>query len=312
MSDGRIRVVGLGMAVLDILVRLREMPRWDQGARLSAVAIDGGGPVATAMVAVSRLGVRAGFVGTCGSDRLGEIKMETLVENDLDVSRVVRRPGPENQIVLVSVHEDTGERVFSGLRGFRDNALRVDELDRAYITSADYLHLDGAHAEAALQAAQWMQEAGKTVVLDAGTTEGPVSPSLRALVEHTDVLICGSGFGPALTGLDDLWEVGEAILEHGPRIVVQTEGADGSYTVTAEERFHTPAFEVDVLDTTGAGDVFHGAYIVGLLQGWDVRQVAQFSTAVSAIKCTKLGGRTGIPTFQETMAFLQERGIDLT
>lgn len=312
MSDGRIRVVGLGMAVLDILVRLREMPRWDQGARLSAVAIDGGGPVATAMVAVSRLGVRAGFVGTCGSDRLGEIKMETLVENDLDVSRVVRRPGPENQVVLVSVHEDTGERVFSGLRGFRDNALRVDELDRAYITSADYLHLDGAHAEAALQAAQWMQEAGKTVVLDAGTTEGPVSPSLRALVEHTDVLICGSGFGPALTGLDDLWEVGEAILEHGPRIVVQTEGADGSYTVTAEERFHTPAFEVDVLDTTGAGDVFHGAYIVGLLQGWDVRQVAQFSTAVSAIKCTKLGGRTGIPTFQETMAFLQERGIDLT
>ena len=312
MSQEEICVVGLGMAVLDILVRLREMPRWDQGARLSAVAIDGGGPVATAMVAVSRLGVSAGFVGTCGSDRLGEIKMETLVENDLDVSRVVRRPGPENQVVLVSVHEDTGERVFSGLRNFRDNSLRVDELDRAYITSADYLHLDGSHAEAALQAAQWMHEAGKTVVLDAGTTQGPVSPSLRDLVEHTDVLICGSGFGPALTGLGDLWEVGEAILERGPRIVVQTEGADGSYTVTPEERFHTPAFEVDVLDTTGAGDVFHGAYIVGLLQGWDVREIAQFSTAVSAIKCTELGGRAGIPTFRETIAFLQERGIDLT
>ncbi len=312
MSEGRSRVVGLGMAVLDILIRLREMPRWDQGARLSAVAIDGGGPVATAMVAVSRLGVRAGFVGTCGSDRLGEIKMETLVENDLDVSRVVRRPGPENQVVLVSVHEDTGERVFSGLRGFRDDALQVDELDRAYITSADYLHLDGAHAEAALQAARWMHKAGGTVVLDAGTTEGPVAPGLRDLVEHTDVLICGSGFGPALTGLDDLWEVGEAILERGPRIVVQTEGDDGSYTVTPEERFHTPAFEVEVLDTTGAGDVFHGAYIVGLLQGWDVREIAQFSTAVSAIKCTELGGRAGIPTFQETLAFLQERGIDLT
>ncbi|MFP3897443.1 MAG: carbohydrate kinase family protein [Anaerolineales bacterium] len=311
MSEGEIRVVGLGMAVLDILIRLGEMPRWDQGARLSAVAIDGGGPVATAMVAVSRLGVRAGFVGTCGSDRLGEIKMETLVENDLDVSRVVRRPGPENQVVLVSVHEDTGERVFSGLRDFRDDALRVDELDRAYITSADYLHLDGAHAEAALQAAQWMHKAGGTVVLDAGTTDGPVSPGLRNLVGHTDVLICGSGFGPALTGLDDLWEVGEAILERGPQIVVQTEGADGSYTVTAEERFHTPAFEVDVLDTTGAGDVFHGAYIVGLLQGWGVREIAQFSTAVSAIKCTKLGGRAGIPTFQEAIAFLQEREIYL-
>ncbi|MGM0401558.1 MAG: carbohydrate kinase family protein [Chloroflexota bacterium] len=312
MSEGRVRVVGLGMAVLDILIRLREMPRWDQGARLSAVAIDGGGPVATAMVAVARLGVGAGYVGTCGSDRLGEIKMETLVENDLDVSRVVRRPGPESQVVLVSVHEDTGERVFSGLRGFRDEALRVDELDREYITSADYLHLDGAHAEAALQAARWMHEAGKEVMLDAGTTDGPVSPSLQKLVAHTDILICGSGFAPALTGVDDLWEAGEAVLERGPRIVVQTEGDDGSYTVTPEERFHTPAFEVDVLDTTGAGDVFHGAYIVGLLQGWDLREIAQFSTAVSAIKCTELGGRAGIPTFQETIAFLQERGIDLT
>ena len=305
------RVIGLGMAVLDILIRLKEMPRWDQGARLSAVAIDGGGPVATAMVAVSRLGVPAGFVGTCGSDRLAEIKMRTLTENGLDVSHVVRRPGPENQVVLVSVHEETGERIFSGLSTFRDNPLQVEELDRDYITAAEYLHLDGAHPDAALQAARWMHAAGKTVVLDGSSTHAPVPPKMRALVEEADILICGSGFGPSLTGLTDLWEVGEAILKMGPRIVVQTEGIDGSYTVTAEERFHTPAFKVDVVDTTGAGDVFHGAYIVGLLQGWNLREVALFSTAVSAIKCTKLGGRAGIPSFAETLAFLRERGIVL-
>jgi len=97
----------------------------------------------------------------------------------------------------------------------------------------------------------------------------------------------------------------------GPRIFVETVGEEGSYTVTADERFHTPAFQVDVVDTTGAGDVFHGAYIVGLLHGWNVRQVALFSTAVSAIKCTKLGGRAGIPGFEGTLAFLQERGIHL-
>ena len=92
---------------------------------------------------------------------------------------------------------------------------------------------------------------------------------------------------------------------------MQTEGEGGSYTLTAEERFHTPAFDVEVIDTTGAGDVFHGAYIVGLLHGWDLRRVALFSTAVAAIKCTKLGGRAGIPCYDEVLAFLRERNVEL-
>jgi sugar/nucleoside kinase (ribokinase family) len=76
-----------------------------------------------------------------------------------------------------------------------------------------------------------------------------------------------------------------------------------------EECFHVPAFEVAVVDTTGAGDVFHGAYLAGLLQGWDLRQVTLFSTAVSAIKCTQLSGRRGIPCFEESMEFLRKRGL---
>jgi ribokinase len=305
------------MAALDILLRSHELPTWEQGVRMQSVALEGGGPVATALVAVSRLGVRAGFVGTYGSDRLGQIKLGTLVENGLDVSRAVQRPGEEDQAVLVCVHAETGERVFSGFEHSRRQPLIPGELDREYITSAQWLHLEGYHADAALQAARWMHEAGKQVMLDGSSTRGPVPNRMRALVEEADVLICGSGFGPALTGLpqdaspDNLWRVGEAIVRMGPRIVVQTEGVMGSYTVTREERFHVPAFEVDVVDTTGAGDVFHGAFLVGLLHGWDVRTVARFSTAVSAIKCTQLSGRRGIPTFDQALSFLRERGIDV-
>jgi len=306
-----IKVIGLGMAVLDILIRLKDMPTWEQGASLSAVAVEGGGPVATAMVAVSRLGVSAGFVGTYGNNRLAEIKLQTLVENDLDISHIVQLPCPENQIVLVSVHEETGERLFSGLRTFRGNQLSAEQIDRDYITSAEYLHLDGCHSGAALQAAQWMHEAGKKVVLDGSATDSPVPPHMQALVKASDILICGSGFGPSLTGLKDPWEIGEAIIEMGPNIVVQTEGKDGSFTVTRKERFHIPSFDVDVIDTTGAGDVFHGAYIVGQLQGWDPRHTAQFATAVSAIKCTKLSGRAGIPSFDATLAFLRDHGIEM-
>ncbi|PIY40720.1 MAG: hypothetical protein COZ06_27755 [Armatimonadetes bacterium CG_4_10_14_3_um_filter_66_18] len=304
-------IVGLGLATLDVLMRLKDMPTWEHPGRLGAFRLEGGGPVGTACTAAARLGARVGYVGTAGIDECGELKLRSLCGSGVDLSRLVRRGAPEKQLILVYVHEETGERVFSGVEGLDTQTLTVAELDRDYLTSAQYLHLDGFHSDAALEAARWMHEAGKTVMLDAGATRGPVSDRMRALVGATDILVCGSGFAPALTGCPDPWAAGEAALRCGPRSVVQTEGRDGSYTVTADERFHTPAFDVEVVDTTGAGDVFHGAYLVGLLHGWDLRTIATFSSAASALTCTKLGGRRGIPTFGEVCAFLQARGVAL-
>ena len=303
-----VRVVGLGMAVFDVLARIERMPTW-RIRGLVALEVDGGGPCATAIVAVERLGIHAGLIGTYGSNRAGQIKLQTLIDNGVDVSHMVRRPGAEMQAVIAFVESKTGERVFSGLRRFGDGGLRVDELDREYITAAEYLHLDGAHAQAALQAARWMHEAGGKVMLDGSSVRpgGAIGPEMRALAQEVDLLICGAGFGPALTGRTDLWEAGRAILDMGPRIVVQTEGKDGAYTVTREAEFHTPSFDVEVVDTTGCGDVFHGAFIVGQLKGWGVRETVEFASAVSALKAGKPGGRAGIPTFEQTISFLQER-----
>jgi sulfofructose kinase len=308
----RVQVVGLGLATLDVLIRLKDMPTWDRGTRASGFRFDGGGLVGTAMVAAARLGARAGFIGITGTDTSADLKLRSFVECGVDLSRLVRRDGPETQIVLVYVHEDTGERVFSGVWHGQRQPIRPEELDREYITAADYLHIDGIlHHEATLLAVQWMQEAGKTVVMDGSKTDSPVREEYRRLVPYVDVLITGAGFARGLTGIDDIWQAGEAVLEMGPRIFCETVGERGCYTITRDERFHTPAFQVDVVDTTGAGDVFHGAYIVAMTHGWTPRQCAQFSTAVSALKCTRLGGRAGIPTFEQTMAFLRERGIDL-
>ncbi|MHB1318316.1 MAG: carbohydrate kinase family protein [Anaerolineae bacterium] len=307
-------VVGVGLACLDVLIRCKEMPSWERGGRIDAFGFDGGGPVGTALVAVQKLGVSAGYLGTVGTDRVARLKLGFLTEYGVDVSRVAVREGPETQVVIVYVDQETGERTFAGVR--RDGAgplpLQVSELDQDYVLSADYLHLDGMNYEAGMQAARWMKEAGKTVVYDGHKTSADQVPdAVRAAIDLVDVLICGEGFGRALTGKSDLYEAGEAALDMGPRIVVQTEGANGSYTVTRDERFHVPAFQVPVVDTTGAGDVFHGAYIVGMTHGWPLRQVAQFATAVSAIKCTGLGGRGPIPSFPQVIAFLAERGIQI-
>ncbi|MBN1874782.1 MAG: hypothetical protein JXA33_11180 [Anaerolineae bacterium] len=306
------QIIGIGLTTLDVLLRLKEMPTWDTGARLSDFRLDGGGPVATAMAAAARLGARVGFIGTAGNDEAARIKIRLLEQEGIDLSHMVINDAPDDQVVVVYVHEETGERLFSGVqrvqRGDRF-LIHAEELDKNYITAADYLHLDGFHFEAALQAAQWMQTLRKTVVLDISKTSGKVGEHLHLLLPHVDVLISGSGVARALTGKEDIFAAGADILTMGPDIFVQTDGANGCYTVTAGVQFHTPAFATEVIDTTGAGDVFHGAFIVGLLHGWPLRDIVHFSTAVSALKCTQLGGRAGIPTMEETLAFLKKQNM---
>ncbi|MGI6375698.1 MAG: carbohydrate kinase family protein [Anaerolineae bacterium] len=308
---GALDIVGLGLSTLDVLIRLDQFPTWEHGTQLAGFRFDGGGPVGTAMVAAARLGARVGYVGQAGTDRAAELKLESMVAAGVDLSRLVRRLGPEAAVILVAVHANTGERVFSPLNGMRSQQVQPEELDRDYILSAEYLHLDGSHLAAAYEAAGWMQAAGKTVVFDGAKTHGQVSEPIRHLIGRVDVLIGGQGFVPALTGIEDAVQAGRAALALGPRIVVQTAGEQGSWTTTHDDEFASPAFGVDVVDTTGAGDVFHGAYIVGLLHGWGLRDVALFSAAVAAIKCGQLGGRLGIPDLERTLAFLRERGIEL-
>lgn len=300
---GALQIVGVGLATVDILARLGEMPTWENGGRMRELCMDGGAPVGTGLVAAARLGARVGYVGTCGNDEVGGLKLRFLTRYGVDVSQVVHRDVPEDQVILVYVHEQSGERVFAGRDGFARAVLQPEELDRDYITSAEALHLDGFHYDAALAAAGWMRAAGKPVMVDAAKHIGEMGQSGRAhagaLVRVCDVLVCGSGFAQALSGAPERWEAMRALLAMGPRIVVQTEGEEGCYTLTADDRFHTPAYPVEVVDTTGAGDVFHGAYLVGLLKGWDLRKIARFACAVAALKCTRLGGRAGIPTYEE-------------
>ena len=300
-------IIGLGMDCVDVALRRDTMPTWEDPGVTRGFALANGGPAGTACAVAARFGVPTGFVDTLGNDEMTAFRLNALTVAGVDVSRMVKRDGPETRISIVYVQEKTGERFFSFHQDMFSHPIEPEELDRDYITSARYLHLDGCHPRAALVAARWMKKAGKSVVLDAAKTNRPVHDSMRALVAETDVLICGSGFCPMLTGQSDIWEAGRATLDIGPQIVVQTEGLDGSYTVTTDETFHTPAFEVDVIDTCGAGDVFHGAYLVGLVKDWDLRRIARFASAVSAIHCTELGNRKGVPRMEDAELFLETR-----
>jgi ribokinase len=294
--------------IVDVVLRVERMPTWDDPRGLEDFALSNGGPAGTACFVASIFGLETGFVDTAGSDSLAEHRRRSLSEAGVDTSRMVTRDGPEDHVVVVWVDAATGERTFSFRRGFLSQPLSPADLDREYVSSAQFLHLDGSHHEAALQAARWMHSSGGMVVLDGSATDRPIPDSIRGLVRETDYLICGSGFGHQLTGETDLWQAGRAMLELGPSVVVQTEGSDGCYTTSRDQEFHTPAFEVEVVDTTGAGDVFHGAYLVGLVKQWELQKTAAFASAVAALHCTVLGNRQGIPSMAEVEALIEDRG----
>ncbi len=307
----KLEIIGMGLRCVDIVLSCTEMPTWEKGSFIDAFTIQGGGPAGTAMTAASRLGVTTGFVGTIGNDHISELKRKSLTMYDVDISRIVERSFPENQVIFVYVNKKTGERVFAILANYLESPVMPAELDRNYLTAADYLLLDGVYPEASLQAARWMREAGKTVVIDMWKTTEAVPDWKRELVALTDIVICGEGFAAAYSGEHDILKAGRAMLADGPRIVVETVGERGCYTITENQAFHTPAFDVPVVNTTGAGDVFHGAYITGLLKGWDIRTVADFASAVSAVTCTRLSGHNRFPTYADVVTFLKMHNIEL-
>lgn len=296
-------VVGLGFTTLDHLGIVPHLPGLDEGQPMSAFSRQGGGPVAQALVTLARLGATVGFVGRVGDDEAGAIMRHDLLAEGVDVSRLQVESGATSAQCVILVDGPTGKRSICVHRGSA-TAVPPEGLDVAYLCAGRFLHLDGSSPDAALVAARAARTAGVRTCLDAG---GP-GPRLAELVGLTDVLIAGERFAISVTEDGDYRAGAVRLLTMGPKTVVVTRGEHGAFTQTATTAFHTPAFRVPVVDTTGAGDVFHGAYLFGLLRRWDLPAVAEFASAAAALKCTELGGRAGIPRLDAVLSFLGGRG----
>ena len=223
-----------------------------------------------------------------------------LQREGIDTSHMVVEEGTRSQYSHVIVERPTGKRTVVYVPG-GGSQLRVDELDRQAITSGRILHLDGYQKEASIAAARWAREAGMKVMLDAGG----VRPGMRILAELADYLVTSETFAHDFTSETSIEAAARKMLGADTAAVVVTAGDRGGFCVTRDAEFSYPAFQVDVVDTTGAGDVFHGAFDYGILERWDLRRVLRFASAVAALKCRSLGGRAGIPSLEETRRFLE-------
>jgi sugar/nucleoside kinase (ribokinase family) len=292
-------VVGVGINVIDYLFRVPRFPEPDTKMDALDAMIQGGGLTATAMVACARLGLRTRYIGRFGGNEIGRMAREELQREGMDLSAAVTVPGVPNRFCVVLVEEASGHRTIVRERDPRIR-LTPGDLSPETVCAGRVLHLDGHEGDAALQAARWAKARGIPVSVDA---EEPTEHR-EELFALTDILIVSQRFGRTLTGLHDTQDVLEALSRLGPTCVGLTLGGAGSALRCRGEVVHAPGFSVNVVDTTGAGDVFHGAFVYGFLQGWEAGDILRFANAVSALKCTRLGGRTGIPRLEETRRFL--------
>ncbi len=287
MPNERVDVVGLGLNATDTVVVVREFPALGGKERIASLARQAGGQVATALVTCQRLGLKSRYVGRVGDDAGGKVQLASLRREGLDTRYVhVVRDTP-NQLGLIIVDEKTGERTVFWDRNPR-LAVRPTEVPKKAICSARLLHIDGCDVAAALRAARWARQTGIPVTADLDT----VYKRVERLFPQIDYLIASANFLPAVTGRDDPFRVLEYMaVEHGIRGPGMTLGRDGALVYWQGKFHYSPGFVVETVDTTGAGDVFHGAFIYGLLAGWPMERVLDFANAMAALNCTALGAR---------------------
>jgi sulfofructose kinase len=297
------RVIGVGLACLDYLLLVPDLEQVPRGCRLRGFKRQGGGMVATALVAVARLGGQAELWTALGQDFHGDVILEELAAENVELSQVVRRADQDSAFNFVLVDGRTGERVFLAPDTGWDNGDAHPDatVDPRRVDAAGALLVDGHWRPLALPALVRAREVGVPTCGDIGRIG-----SNEDLLPLIDYLVVARHPAEEVAG-----QVGPGALEilasFGARMVVVTLGTEGAIYVAGEETDLLPAFDVQAVDTTGAGDVFHGAFAYGVAHGWKPRQLVVFASAVAALKCTQLGGRTGIPDLARVRRFLAER-----
>ncbi|MBW1999463.1 MAG: sugar kinase [Deltaproteobacteria bacterium] len=299
-----VEVVGLGQACVDYLGTIPHYPDEDGKIELLNLRKECGGPASTALVTLARLGIRVSFLGSISTDPFGKAILEALLREGVDASFLKVTPGHTSQFAFIAITEGSARRTVFWHRGTVAH-LTARDVDLRPFSGAKVLHLDGLMVEASIEAASQARERGMKVVMDGGTFRkgtGELLPLIDVLIasEHFAKPLSKSGSSPR--------EHIELLQEMGPQEVVITMGERGSLGLGREGLCFQEAFSVVPLDTTGAGDVYHGGYIYGLLKGWDMAGCMRFASAIAAMNCRAIGARRGIPEGpDEVFRFIREQ-----
>jgi len=294
-------VVGFGANSVDQVVLLPAAPA-PEGPRaklpITREVISCGGQMATALGTCARFGLRTTYIGVTGTDENGARIRAALEGLGIDLAHLVVREG-RNQHAIILVDEQRGERI---VLWDRDPRLQLDPAALPFdvVDAARLVHVDDVDQEAAVALAEAGRRAGRIVTSDIDR----ITPRTAALVAAVTVPIFAEHVPAALTGIAGSEGALRALRRTHAGLLVVTLGAAGAMALEGDRLHHVPGFRVEVVDTTGSGDVFRGGFVYGLLRGWPVPDVLRFANAAAAASCRRLGALNGVPSLEEVEALL--------
>jgi len=287
-------VVGVGINATDTIIRVPHFPARDSKVEIVSTAVKAGGQVASAMVACRRWGLRTRYVGKIGDDAAGRFQREEMAREGVE-AHWIRVPESMSQSAFILVDEETGERTVFWRRDAKIG-LRPSDLRREWILGAKALLVDGHDTRAATKAARWAADQSIPVVGDFDNRY----PGIEALLQYVDFAITSKDFPERLTGERDLLNSLPKILaKFKCHLIATTLGALGVLAWDGARFILCPGFRVNTADTTGAGDIFHGAFLYGLVRGMGLKETLEFSCAAAALNCTAIGARGRVATIRE-------------
>ncbi|HVP37414.1 MAG TPA: PfkB family carbohydrate kinase [Terriglobales bacterium] len=294
--------LGFGICPLDYLSILDPYPGLDEKADVVASSVQGGGPVPTAMAMMAKLGAKVSFVGKIGDDYEGTVIRSELEKFGVDVNYLLIDHKVKSLKAFIWVDKNSGKRTVALDKTWM-KPVTPKEISFLKDVSFEYLHLDGRDIEANIFLAKKAKKNGSEVILDLGS----MRVDIENLFPLVDYLVVSRKFAFDYTRLEDLSQACSELKKIGFKCVVITLSEKGCVWTDSSKVNYFPGFKIEVVDTTGAGDVFHGAFIYGLLKKWKMERIIEFASACAALKCMKLGGRQGIPSLKQVQDFLKRR-----
>jgi sulfofructose kinase len=294
-------VAGVGLNATDTIVRLPHFPAFNSKVEFRSSQVLPGGQVASALAACSAWGLKTRYVGKIGDDSFGQLQREEMERAGVESHWIVASDC-QSQSSFILVDERNGERTVLWKRDPRLELLPA-EIRREWIVRSKLLHVDGHDCGAAALAARWAREASIPVIADLDN----LYPGVEGLLENVDFLISSREFPARLTREQDLMHSLKTLSRRfGSRVTAATLGEDGVLAWDGSQFWYCPAFEIQAVDTTGAGDIFHAGFAYAQIQGWGLERALEFSCAAAGLACTAPGARGGIAKLDQIEVLLRK------
>lgn len=295
-------ILGIGTAAVDDLLLVEEYPKPDSKVDILESTRQGGGQTATALVAAARQGVMTAFCCHLGFDDLSLFTIRELEKEGVDCSPCVQTTegNPYHSIIIVDQSNQTRTILHSG----GNVCPPADVITPELIARTRYLFIDDNSRGSGIKAARIARSLGIPVIADVEPDPPPEYLEMLPLIDH---LVIGREMAATLSGKTNLPDMATCLCGKDRICCIVTAGEEGCwYSIHGEPALHVPGFKVDVVDTTGCGDVFHGAYAATLARGESVAKAVSLANASAALKTTKIGGRLGIPDLTLLQRFVTE------